>query len=170
MTGASRRAVVEYEILYPVVMMECESCLFLEATKSFNGTEKSIPPKRHFQEVPRTSVQVSRRGGSACETLRYPISFDRATPRRDYQSLELSSDLDGADKNRAIGHTGWYRSGTWIRRVRPGVLPCFHLVLRADVWGRVTVTHHAFREPKKLVAVERANRRFGDFSFEARRW
>lgn len=48
-----------------------------------------------------------------------------------------------------------------VHRVR-----CFQLVLRADVWGSVRVMDHAFQELRKLVAAERADRGFDNFSFE----
>ena len=98
MTSASRQIVLlEYEILYPVVMMEWESCLFLEATKSINGTEKSTLPKRHFQEVPRTSVQVSSTVVGV-RVRQQDFQFPSIVPHfAETTNLQLNSDLDGAD-------------------------------------------------------------------------
>ena len=93
MTSASRQVVLlEYEILYPVVMMGWESYLSLEATKSINGTEKSTPPKRHFQEVPRTLVQVSSTVVGV--RVRHQDLIPSIVPlRRDYQSFETATSM-----------------------------------------------------------------------------
>ena len=80
---------------------------FLKATKSIDGTEKSIPPKKHLQEVPRTLVRVSREGESTCQTLR-SHSSDRATSPR--LSISRNSDLDDVDKDPHILITRYFLS------------------------------------------------------------
>ena len=110
MNSASRR-----HDSYSIITTGSGSCIllqpffffFLKATKSIDGTEKSIPPKKHLQEVPRTPVRVSREGESTCQTSR-SHSSDRATSPR--LSISRNSDLDDVDKDPHILITRYFLS------------------------------------------------------------